>query len=187
MNAIAFVLLTLITSSAWPQGATSSPPAPPSPFLVVAPAPSDSLSFRMRLPDFGAVDTNGRIWTSQDLRGKWTVVEIWSVGCGPCRREHPELQRFHDKVKSTANIQVLTLNIDNEFDYDLVKSYLKSHKYEFPVIADPGLNEKLFGLEGGIPQTWVINSAGLRSKRFRSWSLGRILSEVERAANPKGN
>ena len=65
---------------------------------------------------------------------------------------------------------------------DLVLSYMKKQGYTFPVIVNTNLEIKLFPTEGGIPKTFVVGPAGRRAQPFKSWTLGRILLEVDKVA-----
>lgn len=147
----------------------------------IPPAHSDTLSFRVPLQDFEAKDLNEHTWRREDLIGKYTVVVVWSTWCLPCREEQPILQQFYDETKTALNIQVLTFSLD---DYPpRVRTYLKTKGYSFPTIADPALERKIFPTDGGIPMIWVIDPNGRRSEVFRAWKLGRVLLEVEQAAD----
>jgi peroxiredoxin len=179
-----------------------------SPFLSIPPFVPDTLRFEAKIPDFEASDTNGRVWRSGDLLGKLTVIDIWStqslregVRVGG---EHPELQRFYERMKGSKNIRVLTFCTD--YDYTHAPAYMTERNYTFPVIADWKLTDKLFGGAGNLPQLlqwpgwqknlrsfhqlehihfpqqWVINREGRLSAWFRYWTLDDILPEVERAA-----
>jgi peroxiredoxin len=167
-----------------------------SPFLSVPPAVSDSLRFGAQLPEFEAKDITGRTWTNNDLRGKLTLIYIWHTFAARATdtpRPHwfvnasglpdlPELQRFYDKVSNTGNIQLLTFCSD--YDYTHAPEYIKQKKYTFPVIADWVLINKLFpGISGG--PYLVVDTEGRLSDPFRSWTLGRVLMEVESAASRK--
>ena len=93
----------------------------------------------------------------------------------------PELQPFYDKVRNTKNIQVLTFCRD--YDYMHAHEYMKQTKYTLPVIADWILINKLFPIAQGQGRQWLVNPEGRLSYPFRSWSFGRLLFEVERAAS----
>jgi hypothetical protein len=166
------------------------PPA----FVSIPPASSDELRFGAPLPPFEAKDIAGRTWRSDELRGKFTLIYIWGtfeariVDNHPHAREivtHaglpdlPELQRFYDRVKTTKNIQVLTFCRD--YDYTHAPEYMTARHYTFPVIADWVLIKKLFPEEGPSRQ-WLVNPEGRLSEPFRSWTFGRLLFELERAA-----
>lgn len=174
-----YALIWPLVSIGYAQQPSAVAASAESPFQAVpVRAPEDTLRFVTELPEFEAKDIDGRVWQSADLRGKLTLIDVWSTFCGPCRKEHPELQRFYEKAKNTPNLQVLTFCMD--YDYMHAHVYMKEKQYTFPVIADWKLVKKLFPSEGGLPQQWVIDGQGRRSAPFRSWTLGRILIELER-------
>jgi thiol-disulfide isomerase/thioredoxin len=146
------------------------------------PAVSDTLAFRNSVPDFEVRDLSGRTWSSRDLPGKLTVVQIWGTFCIPCRQEHPALQEFFNKARSMKNVQVLTVSVDD--DRGPVQSYMKEKGFTFPVIMERELDVRLFP-EGGLPESWVIGPSGRRADRFQSWTFGRVLLEVEKMAMAK--
>jgi hypothetical protein len=160
-----------------------------SPFLSIPPV-SDALRFGEQLPEFEAKDISGRTWRSEDLRGKFTLIYIWHTFWARDADAHPratrglpdlpELQRFYDKVRNAKNIQVLAFCRD--YDYMHAHDYMKQTRYTFPVIADWVLIKKLFPEAEGRPPYWLVNPEGRLSYPLRSWSLGGLLYEVERAA-----
>jgi thiol-disulfide isomerase/thioredoxin len=150
-----------------------------SPFETVQPAVSDTLNFRTPLSDFEARDLAGKSWSLAELRGRFTVVTIWSTWCLPCRQEAPAVQALSDQA-GHGKVQVLTFSLDR--DPEAVRLYMLERGYTFPVIVDPDLEGKLFPQEGGIPQSWVIDRQGRRSDAFRAWTFGRIVLEVEKLA-----
>lgn len=195
MAAIFRPLLLLVAAAALAQQPSAPAAGASSPFLSIPPAVHDTLQFGPQLPGFAAKDIAGRTWRSQDMLGKYTLVYIWGTywNAGQGRSvgwELPqltELQRFYDKVRNAGNIQVLTFCMD--YDYTHAPEYIRQTNFTFPVIADWMLIRKLFGrgnLTGGrlglVTLLWVIDPQGRVSEPFRSWSFGRVLFEVERAA-----
>jgi hypothetical protein len=167
------------------------------PFRSIPPAIPDALRFSNPLPDFEAKDIAGRTWRSTDLRGKFTLIYIWGTfEARTTDKLHqqslttyygfpdlPELQRFHDKVKSAGKMQVLTFCRD--YDYTHASDYIKDAKYTFPVIADWVLIDKLLGKNRGGGRLWVVDPEGRLSYPLQSWTLGHLLFELERAAAQK--
>ena len=165
-----------------------------SPFLSIPPV-LEGLRFEAELPPFEANDIAGRTWRLEDLRGKLTLVYIWNTFEARAIDAHdaslrelipglsnlPEVQRFYDEVRHTKNIQVLTLCRD--YDYTHASGYMKEKKYTFPVIADWVLIKKLVPHADGNPPYWVIDRDARLSYPVRSWSLGRVLYEIERTAS----
>lgn len=72
-------------------------------------ANSESVSFTVKatkplikvgekFPYFSATDITGKTWTNADANGKVMVLNLWFTGCGPCRREMPELSAWKDEM-----------------------------------------------------------------------------------------
>ena len=184
------VLLLLVFRFAWAQPSES-------PFLAVRPAVTDTLHFGRSLPAFEAKDIDGRTWTLEDLRGQFTLVYIWHTfearavdahagrEQGTLKRiaglpDLAEVQRFHNSLSGRKNLQVLTFCID--YDYTHAPAYMKEAKHTFPVIADWVLIGKLFGADARNARYLAVDPQGHVSDALRSWSLGRLLYELEAAA-----
>jgi thiol-disulfide isomerase/thioredoxin len=173
LNVLAIAVYLALAQQTGTPGATS-------PFSDVSPRQERPLQFITSLPEFHATDLAGKHWSTSNLHGKITFIDIWATFCIPCRAEHPEIQRFYDKVQNSPDIQVLTFAIDA--DPSVVERYLREKKFTFPVIVDPELAESLFTRDGGVPKQWVVDRAGRRTERFEDYHIGHLLYEVERLA-----
>jgi thiol-disulfide isomerase/thioredoxin len=109
------------------------------------------------LPSFELRDMSGKKWLLKNLAGKSILINLWATWCGPCRTELPELQKLYEKVKDRKDIQVLTLNYDDNLG--LVAPFLKENGYTFPVLPAYSFVSSLFD-SVGIPQNWIIDSRG---------------------------
>ncbi|EMQ95140.1 hypothetical protein D778_00137 [Xanthomarina gelatinilytica] len=81
---------------------------------------ADAITLKKDLPkgapsptfeDYENVD--GTTTSFEDLKGKYTYIDVWATWCGPCKAEIPSLKalekEYHDK-----NIQFLSLSIDDD-------------------------------------------------------------------------
>jgi len=50
-------------------------------------------------PRFALRDEEGRLHTSQSLRGRVVWVDLWAVWCGTCRAEFPFVQQLHERFE----------------------------------------------------------------------------------------
>lgn len=115
------------------------------------------------LPDFQFSDAGGKTWTLADLKGKVTLVNLWATWCGPCRNELPYLQKLFDKVGERKDLQVVTLNTDD--NPGLILPFMGENKYTFPVLPALGYVNKLVP-ELSIPRNWIVDADGvLRQER----------------------
>jgi thiol-disulfide isomerase/thioredoxin len=109
------------------------------------------------LPDFSLQDLEGRTWTLADLKGKTTLVNLWAVWCGPCRAELPYLQKLHDRLKGRQDLQVLTLNTDE--NPGSVAPFVKDGAYTFPVLLAEFYVSVTMD-RSGIPRNWIVDRDG---------------------------
>jgi thiol-disulfide isomerase/thioredoxin len=109
------------------------------------------------LPAFELADLSGKTWRLKDLGGRAVLINVWATWCGPCQRELPHLQRMYEKLKNRADLQILTLTLDQ--DSAVVAPFLKEKGYTFPVIPAYGFVTELLDLVG-VPQNWIVDSKG---------------------------
>ena len=65
------------------------------------------------LKSFEAKTLDGETFTQDDLAEKdVTVINFWSVGCGPCVAEMPEIAELAKELPD--NVQIITVNFDGE-------------------------------------------------------------------------
>jgi thiol-disulfide isomerase/thioredoxin len=110
------------------------------------------------LPEFELVDLSGKTWRLKELNGKAVLINVWATWCGPCQVELPHIQKLYQKVKDRLDLQILTLNDDE--NSGLIEPFLNEHGYSFPVLPAYGFISNVFASSFGIPQTWIIDSQG---------------------------
>jgi thiol-disulfide isomerase/thioredoxin len=64
-----------------------------------------------RFFDLAFRDPDGRPLTVADLRGKIVLLHFWGSWCAPCRREMPDLQKLHARIRSSADIALVLLQV----------------------------------------------------------------------------
>jgi thiol-disulfide isomerase/thioredoxin len=105
-------------------------------------------------PAFELADLSDRHWNLESLKGKVTFVGFWATWCGPCREEMPHLQKLIDHYKDHAEVQFITLNMDD--NPGLIQPFLKEHELSLVVI--PALTYISDTLKvNGIPQSWIVD------------------------------
>jgi len=76
----------------------------------------------------------------------------------------PRFQKLYDQYKNRSEIQLLTLNIDE--NPGLAEAFMKEHKLTFPVLlASSYVQDTLHGV--GVPQNWVVDAKGV--VRLKGW------------------
>ena len=104
------------------------------------------------LPEMEFLDINGKTF-NLPIKGKVTFVNFWSVTCGPCIVEIPQLNELFQKYKG----EVLFLGISPD-SKDQIKKFLAKTKFDFTVISDPKVFEK-YHIDG-YPKNLFIDQNG---------------------------
>jgi cytochrome oxidase Cu insertion factor (SCO1/SenC/PrrC family) len=66
--------------------------------------------------DFTLTDTQGRLFTKKQLKGKVAVLDFWFTGCTGCMQMVPALRKVEEFFKSDTNIVFLSISIDKDKD-----------------------------------------------------------------------
>lgn len=68
-------------------------------------------------PNVKFENTLGASVTLNELKGKYTYIDLWATWCGPCIKEIPSLQRI-EKEYHGKNIQFVSVSFDKEKDHE---------------------------------------------------------------------
>jgi thiol-disulfide isomerase/thioredoxin len=109
------------------------------------------------MPAFELADLSGKTWRLKNLEGRAVLINVWATWCGPCQAELPHLEKLYEKVKDRADLQILTLTIDE--DLGLVAPFMKEKGYTFPVLPAYSFVAGLLDLVA-IPQNWIVDTKG---------------------------
>jgi peroxiredoxin len=110
-------------------------------------------------PDFGLPDTDGKLHTLSDYRGKVVLLNFWATWCPPCRHEMPSMQTLFQELKDKP-FQVLAC--DQQEDGDTVFSFtgLLNPEPTFPILMDSKSSvSKKYGVPG-LPTSFLIDKKG---------------------------
>ncbi|PYQ13474.1 MAG: hypothetical protein DMH00_04215 [Acidobacteria bacterium] len=118
------------------------------------------------LSPFDLRTLDGRRVKASVLQGKIAVINFWGLWCGWCLKEMPDFQKLHEKYRNDPQVVILT--IDNDPDPAKVKEWMKTRKFDFPVLLDDGYVSK----EGvsGFPTTWFVDPQGRKAFIMDGWT-----------------
>lgn len=81
------------------------------------------------LKSFSAYALDGSTFTQEDLAVKdMTIINFWSLMCGPCVEEMPDLAAFAKALPD--HVQMVTVCLDGTGEEEVVKSILSEAGYE---------------------------------------------------------
>jgi thiol-disulfide isomerase/thioredoxin len=141
------------------------------------------------LPSFeGATEwINGSEESAKDLTGKPTLVHFWSVNCGVCSQNLPQITAWRDEQKD--NLRVVAVHMPRyEADADLEKVRHAAEKYN---ITEPCAVDNLHKLknafqnpQGFVPAYYLFDGDGkLKSFAAGERGFGLLKAALERLLN----
>lgn len=92
-------------------------------------------------------------------KDKWILLDFWGTWCGPCRKEHPEIEKFYNTVKSASTDKITFLTIACKDSEDKVTNYMTGNKYTFPVAMSNEVIEKIYKINS-YPSKILISPQG---------------------------
>lgn len=110
-------------------------------------------------PAISVTSRSGQRITSDSLRGRAVLVNVWATWCAPCRVEMPALQQIADRYASEGLV-VLGLSVDRGPAED-VDAFLTERGITYPVaIVDAETIAALGGVRG-YPTSFLIDRSGV--------------------------
>jgi thiol-disulfide isomerase/thioredoxin len=114
------------------------------------------------------------------------VINIWNTACGPCRKEMPALQQFHEQYGD----QVALIGLDTtDTQPDQAIRFADMVGATYPQIADPG--GEIFELEElrltpAFPQFLFLDADGQLVSRYASGKIETLEQVVELVEDQMG-
>jgi cytochrome c biogenesis protein CcmG/thiol:disulfide interchange protein DsbE len=121
--------------------------------LINKPAPA------FTLPPLEGLVANGQPvpgLSSEDLKGKVTVVNVWASWCAPCRQEHPLL------VDLAKDPSIRVVGINQKDDPDNARRFLGSLGNPYAAVgADRNGRASIDWGVYGVPETFIVGPDGM--------------------------
>lgn len=137
-------------------------------------------------PDFTLKDDAGKVHTLKDYVGKWVVMYFYPKDDTPgCTVEACSLRDARDDL-AALGAEVIGVSADDASSHEKFKA---KHSLNFTLLADPEMKainaygawgKKMFGKEGILRRTFIINPEGIIVKVYgRVTPLGHGEQVVE--------
>ncbi|MDO8890917.1 MAG: TlpA disulfide reductase family protein [Sulfurimicrobium sp.] len=125
-----------------------------------------------RFFDLAIKSPAGKAMKLSDLRGKVLLVHFWGTWCPPCRNEMPELQKLHQALGGSSDIQLVLLQMRE--DYGTASLWMDAQGFKLPLfdsgVADAGSDTLTLAngkkmrdrdLARVFPTTYVLDKHGM--------------------------
>jgi thioredoxin-dependent peroxiredoxin len=123
-------------------------------------------------PDFSLKDSEGKLHTLKDFKGKWLVLYFYPEDDTPgCTIEACSMRDARDDLMKLG-ADVVGISKDDASSHEAFKA---KHSLNFTLLSDPDLTaikaygcwgKKMFGIEGVLRRTFIISPDGTVVKVF---------------------
>ena len=108
-------------------------------------------------PDFRLQDTQGKLHTLANYRGKVLIVNFWTTWCVPCRKELPSLKRATEQLRQD-DIHVVSINKGQT--REVVEGFNSRFQVNFPLLLDVDSSVSTAWRVTSLPTAYVLDPAG---------------------------
>lgn len=119
-------------------------------------------------------------FSTQQLKGKYILIDFWGSWCRPCVESLPDLKRLHEKYKSK---NIAFVSIARESDPELIKAkkIITEQKLDWPQLAPLSGNIMENYLIRAYPTTMLIDPQGkVVIRELGPQALEKIASYLEK-------
>ncbi len=102
--------------------------------------------------------------TSDDLKGKVTVVDVWATWCRFCIEEIPKYNQLYDSLES-KDVAILGIAVDSPRRD--IQSRVRQLAIKYPILIGDDQALQAFGRVQVFPTTVVINKEGKIYKQYK--------------------
>lgn len=134
---------------------------------------SDYNFLNQEAPNFQWKDSDGKIKSIKDFKGKVVILDFWATWCPPCRAEIPH---FVELSSEFGDKDFVMLGVSVDQGTEVVEKFVKSYKMNYlQVVVKPDV-VSAYGVQP-IPTTFVLNKEGKIVNRFVGYRDKEVFEE----------
>ncbi|HNP25158.1 MAG TPA: TlpA disulfide reductase family protein [Nitrosomonas sp.] len=119
------------------------------------------LMLAIEVKAFQFQDTDGKIHTLADYKGRWVIINFWATWCPPCLEEIPELIALYEDRKD-----IMVIGVAMEFsDPKVVMAFVEKMSISYPTVLGSRRIASQLDEISMLPSTYFFDPAGKPAAR----------------------
>lgn len=122
-------------------------------------------------------DIDGGVHHLADFKGKYILLDFWSIGCGPCMQAIPEMKEVTEAYKDS--LVIVSLSLDTE---EIWKQESPKHGMTWYNLNDLKGRSGIAAKYGvwGIPHYVLVSPQGTMAAQWSGYSKGNLKENVKK-------
>ncbi len=115
-----------------------------------------------KVPEFSVKMNDGRTITLETVKGKVSVIMLFTTTCPDCKRQFPITEQLYNSFKD--NPEVVMIGISRAEGESIVGKFWNEKGYKFPY--SPQEDRKVYSLfaSSGVPRIFISDKEGIVQK-----------------------
>ena len=145
--------------------------------------PADVSDENRPAPPWQVTLPDGRLLTSESLKGRVVLVNFWATWCPYCRKEKPVIDDFW-KDNRARGFEVIAISIDDSPEQ--IAAWANKTGYAFMAAPTNASVAAAFGAVGSVPTSFILDRDGhIRHKVAGQLHAARLKKLVEPLLSPQ--
>jgi thiol-disulfide isomerase/thioredoxin len=119
--------------------------------------PADVSEENRAAPPWQVTLPDGRLLTSDSLKGKVVLVNFWATWCPYCRKEKPVIDAFWQDWRDRG-FEVVSISVDDPADK--IAIWMADKDYAFPAAPTNASVTAAFGHVTSVPTSFIVDGDG---------------------------
>lgn len=122
-------------------------------------------------------DIDGGVHHLADFKGKYILLDFWSIGCGPCLQAIPEMKEVAEAYKDS--LVIVSLSLDTE---EIWRQESPKHGMTWYNLSDKKGRSGMAAKYGvwGIPHYVLVSPQGILLAQWSGYSKGNLKENVKK-------
>ena len=109
------------------------------------------------MPPWQVTLPDGRVLTSEALKGKVVLVNFWATWCPYCRKEKPVIDDFWKDTRSRG-FEVVSISVDDPSEK--IAAWMQDKGYTFMAAPTNASVAAAFGNVRSVPTSFIVDGEG---------------------------